>query len=212
MDSNTFKLTFLLYKIFLIAANGFFTAEINVSVTRYSYNFKGQYLTSKLNCKIACLKFNDCSYAVYINNSICELYNRYIYTKKSSESIAFVRRGSLSLLTMTNSLKSDSMSRNGQTLVSQDGTIFLIMQTDGNLVLYNFTKPLWYSNTYKKGKQPYYLNLKNDENLFIYDSNKNAIWATNHTIRGYPPHILIVQNDGNAEIYDNNGTSIWSII
>ncbi len=56
----------------------------------------------------------------------------------------------------------------------------LIMQEDGNLVLYDlFLTVIWESNTKGKGFRPYKLVMQSDQNLVISDRGNNTIWSTN---------------------------------
>ena len=60
------------------------------------------------------------------------------------------------------------------------------MQVDGNLVLYKCfnsncpdssgKRDIWASNSYGKGNPPYNLVIQRDNNLVIYDANKEPIW------------------------------------
>jgi hypothetical protein len=53
----------------------------------------------------------------------------------------------------------------------------LAMQTDGNLVIYNGTTPVWDSRTW--GHPGAHLAAQWDGNMVIYTSNGAALWATN---------------------------------
>ena len=56
----------------------------------------------------------------------------------------------------------------------------LIMQTDGNLVLYDANDhAVWASNTQNRGKAPHRLVMQSDGNLVIYDKQYKATWASN---------------------------------
>jgi hypothetical protein len=91
-------------------------------------------------------------------------------------------------------------------LLSADGRHQLIMQDDGNLVLYRLSdhKALWASNT--PGKAVSKAIMQQDGNLVIYGF-PGPIWASNTP--GKPNSTLIVQNDGNVVIYEPN-TPIWA--
>jgi hypothetical protein len=52
------------------------------------------------------------------------------------------------------------------------------MQDDGNLVVYEFGKPIWSSRTY--GHPGAHLELQKDGTLVIYDGTK-AIWTAKRT-------------------------------
>ncbi len=77
----------------------------------------------------------------------------------------------------------------------------LIMQTDGNLVLYKSNEdrtgmPTWATGTNPNGS---YAIMQEDGNLVVYDSNNKPLWASNTD--GHPGAQLSVQGDGNAVIY-----------
>jgi hypothetical protein len=57
----------------------------------------------------------------------------------------------------------------------------LAMQTDGNLVIYNGTTPVWASGTY--GRPGAYLVAQWDGNMVMYPPNGAAMWATNTVFR-----------------------------
>jgi hypothetical protein len=56
----------------------------------------------------------------------------------------------------------------------------MIMQADGNLVLYNTKEvAVWASNTPGYEDTGAYLNIQDDGNLVIYPGPNPAIWASN---------------------------------
>jgi hypothetical protein len=97
----------------------------------------------------------------------------------------------------------------GNSITSYDGRFTLILQTDGNLVLY-WNEPghpaLWSSHT--QGKAGYDAEMQEDGNFVIYDAARNALWASGTD--GHPGAYLVLQNDGNLVIYDTNDAAIWS--
>ena len=113
------------------------------------------------------------------------------------------------------------------------GQTKLIMQTDGNLVLYDSSNsPIWASNTVrvpdgldyistamKEGvlypgqniataDRNYWLALQTDGNLVLYSADYRPIWASNTD--GRDVQRLIVQPDGNLVLYRANGTPVWA--
>ena len=86
-----------------------------------------------------------------------------------------------------------------QTLQSDNRLHTLIMQPDGNAVLYNSrSQPLWSTNT--GGLiQPRDFIMQNDGNLVLYDTSGQPHWASN--TQGNPGAFLNVQNDGNLVVY-----------
>lgn len=93
---------------------------------------------------------------------------------------------------------------------SPNSEFVLILQTDGNLVLYRVIgapsklapeakfmgRSLWATNT--MSKEDYFV-IQNDGNLVIYDKRNKAIW--NSGTAGVVPIGLYLQNDGNLVLY-----------
>jgi hypothetical protein len=93
-----------------------------------------------------------------------------------------------------------------QYLQSTDGRFRLIMQTDGNLVLYkNGTQAIWASNT---SGRPYITKcvMQGDGNLVLYNDFNTAYW--NSGTWQYAGAYATIQNDGNFVIYQN-GVARW---
>ena len=83
----------------------------------------------------------------------------------------------------------------------------LILQTDGNLVLYNkIYQALWASNTV--GKDAFKCIMQADGNLVLYDKSNKPLWASNTF--GHPNSRLVLQDDGNLVIYDENNAPVWA--
>lgn len=96
-----------------------------------------------------------------------------------------------------------------QRIVSPNGRFELVMQTDGNLVLYMRWYPypnyaLWNSHTWGIGAER--AAMQSDGNFVIYRGN-TPLWNSNTA--GHPYATLVMQNDGNAVIY-HNGVALWS--
>ena len=95
----------------------------------------------------------------------------------------------------------------GQTLVSGNRRYRLLMQSDGNLVLYDDverTAP-WASHT--GGISAGHALLQGDGNFVVYDAQGIGRFASNTT--GYPNSRLLLQNDGNLVLYDAAGQPTW---
>lgn len=89
-----------------------------------------------------------------------------------------------------------------ESLLSNNEKYKLILQGDGNLVLYNEQwKALWASWTVGKGG--IYLVMQDDGNLVLYDKNWIAIW--NSRTSGKNISSLNMQDDGNLVIYNRVG-------
>ena len=95
-----------------------------------------------------------------------------------------------------------------QQLTSANQGFKLVMQTDGNLVLYTPTgRVLWSSGTYGQPVSALVMQAE-DGNLVIYSTSWTPLWASNS---GYNPGAYLdLQDDGNAVIYRTNGTDAWS--
>lgn len=94
------------------------------------------------------------------------------------------------------------------TLNSPNGQYQLILQPDGNVVLYRMSDkyPLW--ATGPKGKDAKRAIMQPDGNFVLYDSNNNALWASGTS--GQNDSFLSMQDDGNLVIYNKPGTPVWA--
>ena len=85
----------------------------------------------------------------------------------------------------------------GKSVKSCDGRFELIMQADGNVVLYEGSKALWATGT--NGQGGYVFIMQSDGNLVLYDAYQHPLWASN-TYRDTGDR-LAIQNDGNLVVY-----------
>lgn len=93
-----------------------------------------------------------------------------------------------------------------QSLRSADNRFQLILQhTDGNVVLYGPTGPLWASHT--GTAQTTIMTMQADGNLVIRGSVNELLWSSG--TGGYAGALLRVQNDGNLVIYAGS-TPVWA--
>jgi hypothetical protein len=94
---------------------------------------------------------------------------------------------------------------------SPNGRFILVMQSDGNLVLYDTStrQPLWASNTYDSGSSPpYSAEFQNDYNFVVYKGSEHKPTWASQTYNKLSDR-LVMQNDGNVVIYRGN-TAIWA--
>ena len=97
----------------------------------------------------------------------------------------------------------------GACLLSPDHDYELIMQADGNLVLYfqSAADPLWASGTDVRGA---YANLQTDGNLIV-NSTRGLLWDAGSSARR---SLLALQDDGNLVVYGLSGAgstyAAWS--
>lgn len=94
----------------------------------------------------------------------------------------------------------------GQGVRSPNGKYALIVQGDGNVVMYHNTmKVLWSSRTSGASVR---LAMQDDGNVVVYSAAGAALW--NSRTAGKPGAWLNVQDDGNLVIYSATNTALWS--
>ncbi len=94
----------------------------------------------------------------------------------------------------------------GQSRTSCDGRFALVMQDDGNLVLYQTgVGALWHTATHGTGAS--WAVMQDDGNFVVYDDVGTARWHSR--THGYPGSVLVVQDDGNLVVYSPTGAALW---
>jgi L,D-peptidoglycan transpeptidase YkuD (ErfK/YbiS/YcfS/YnhG family) len=93
----------------------------------------------------------------------------------------------------------------GDELRSGNGAYRLVMQGDGNLVMYSAGRAIWWSGTARNSGAS--LALQSDGNAVIYAAGR-ALWNT-RTQRN-PGARMVLQNDANLVVYRANGTAAWA--
>ena len=110
---------------------------------------------------------------------------------------------------MTNQLQPGQELQANQQLNANNGRAFLIMQGDGNFVLYEVHKgqniPVWASGT--NGSGAVKAIMRNDGCLVVCKANGQEVWSSGTA--GNDGAYLILQDDGNAVIYTNQGNAHW---
>ncbi len=97
-----------------------------------------------------------------------------------------------------------------QSITSCNGQFSLVVQSDGNLVVYDSGgKALWSTNTGGKGGKSAVM--QNDGNLVLYQSQTGKVLWTSNT-GGNPGASATIQDDGNFVIYSSQspGKALWS--
>jgi len=92
-----------------------------------------------------------------------------------------------------------------QQLMSPNGAYRLILQSDGNLVIYKGSIAVW--NTHTVGSGANRLVLQGDQNLVLY-SGGTARWYTSTNETGASR--LVLQDDSNLVLYTSSGRAVWS--
>lgn len=108
---------------------------------------------------------------------------------------------------MTNSLSPGQSLGVNQALLSTNGKWELIMQSDGNLVIYRRETghAMWSTNTH--GKDVMRAVMQGDGNFVLYTYAGKPVWASNTA--GKNGSFLIMQDDGNLVIYEPN-VPLWA--
>ncbi len=91
-----------------------------------------------------------------------------------------------------------------QQLTALDGRSSLVLQADGNLVLYFGSTPLWSSNT--PAGQSMFLAMQGDGNLVLYSPSLVPVWFQVTSTAGAR---LVLQNDCNLVLF-NGSTPLWT--
>jgi hypothetical protein len=98
----------------------------------------------------------------------------------------------------------------GQSLNSSNGRFHLNMQTDGNLVIYDGSSPIWATGTWNTTNRPNRVDMQSDGNLVTYNDANQASWATGTWGSGRVNPYLEMQDDGNLVIYHNGRSPLWA--
>jgi YD repeat-containing protein len=145
------------------------------------------------------------SFGCSFNASTCPDGNAVLRSTDNVD-ILSSKTGSSLIITSIDHLVSGQSLSSGQSLVSSNVLYTLIMQGDGNLVLYGSNmKPLWYSGTSGTGANR--VVMQGDGNLVIYTSGNRAVWAS--STAGQGSSHLDLQGDGNLVIYNSSNVPTW---
>jgi hypothetical protein len=92
-----------------------------------------------------------------------------------------------------------------QRLQMADRSRTMLMQKDGNVVLYSDGRPVW--TPFTQGNNGAYLVMQSDGNLVVYSANGRPLWFTG--TYNNPGAKLILQDDGNLVIYSAGNVPLW---
>jgi hypothetical protein len=118
--------------------------------------------------------------------------------------------------TIVSSFTSRFILKEGDAIISGNGRYRLVMQLDGNLVMYSSDcgTPVWASNTCGRGRGPYLCILQEDGNLVVYQkgtcSPSDALWSSRTHGKGAGPYRLAMQDDRNIVLYDAKDAVNWA--
>ncbi|MFI5953051.1 hypothetical protein [Cryptosporangium sp. NPDC051539] len=93
----------------------------------------------------------------------------------------------------------------GGELLSGDQESRLVLQGDGNLVLYRASGAARWATATSTGTTAV---MQTDGNFVVYGAAGQAVWATGTD--GHPGAFLVLQDDGNLVVYRPGGTALWA--
>ena len=118
---------------------------------------------------------------------------------------------------MSDVLKVGENLQTGQSLASPNQNYLLLLQDDGNLVLYQIAAdgtraPYWATNTewLPASERPMLLSMQSDAHLVLYDAANLPRWSSGTWGDGFVDPYLVLQDDSNLVIYHNGSTPIWA--
>ncbi len=94
----------------------------------------------------------------------------------------------------------------GMSITSNSGSFKLILQGDGNLVLYSYGHAIWATGT--DGHHTWQAVMQADGNFVLYDVHQHPVWASNTA--GHPGSILVMQDDTNLVVYAPGNQAVWA--
>lgn len=112
---------------------------------------------------------------------------------------------------MADTLKAGESLHVGQELRSANGKYQLILQGDGNLVLYEPGQvPVWATGTWTLPQllRPTRLDMQADGNIVLYTAFNYVAWSPN--IHGRGGDRLVLQPDRNVVVYTPGGEPVWA--
>jgi hypothetical protein len=124
--------------------------------------------------------------------------------------------GSMSKEEQMNTLTAGQLLKAGERLESPNGRFVLLLQEDGNLVLYSnpiaASSAYWSSDTWwlPPDQRPASVEMQTDAHLVLYDPNRVPRWASGTWGPAFiDPHVVL-QDDGNLVIYHDGSRAVWA--
>ncbi|MFV0461046.1 MAG: NucA/NucB deoxyribonuclease domain-containing protein [Actinomycetales bacterium] len=105
---------------------------------------------------------------------------------------------------LPSSLASGQTLNSGQHLTAPSGGYTNIMQTDGNVVIYDARGAQWNTRTSSQGAR---LVMQTDGNLVLYSATNQPLW--NAGTYAHPGAWASFQDDGNFVVYSTTGSPLW---
>ena len=134
--------------------------------------------------------------------------NLHIYANTTEKFTTDNRVNSYARNNVGTQIASETRLNAGDYIKSPDSRYTLVMQDDGNLVMYSADgAPIWNSGT--AGRPGSYAVVQNDGNLVVYNAGNSALWWTGTWSKG--ASTLKMQDDGNLVMYRNSDNAFtWA--
>jgi hypothetical protein len=124
-------------------------------------------------------------------------------TESSTSAPAWGGVGNTATFQGSDHLSSGQILHSNEYLMSNNGQTVLMMQTDGNVVLYRGRSAIWSTGTGNNNGA--YLTVQTDGNIVVYSASNSPLWWTGTT----SVTTLTVQTDGNMVGYPATGPAEW---
>ena len=106
---------------------------------------------------------------------------------------------------MADTLSEGQKLAKGESITSQNGAYKVILQDDGNLVLYARDRAVWSTGT--NGQNVVRAEVQTDGNFVLYTPDK-PVWHSD--TRGKKDVRLVIQDDRNLVLYAKDNKAVWS--
>eukprot|EP01084_Bolivina_argentea_P162896 283438_1 len=102
----------------------------------------------------------------------------------------------------------------GHGISSQNADYYMMMNKDGDLVVYKksveVTNAIWSTKTKGQGKGPYKCVMQSDNNLVVYDGEHKLLFSSNTAGVGAAGARCTMQDNGNLVVQDGDDKVIWA--
>jgi len=103
---------------------------------------------------------------------------------------------------------SELKSSENKAVTSPDCKMRLVLQPDGNLVVYNDKKQaVWAAMSFGTNNRAV---LQPDGNLVVYNGDNKPLWASGSWGKGIAPFFVSLDNSGRLSLKDNTGALLWT--
>jgi hypothetical protein len=174
---------------------------VNLSVGKTPPAVIGDKLVATVNFQVIASGNADISFGCNFSYTNCTDGNTIVRSTDNTDILAATTGASAVISEFNDNIAAGRTLSSGQSITSRNVMNMLIMQTDGNLVLYGGGRPLWFSGTGGSGATKLVMQI--DGNLVLYRANNTPVWWSGTGGRGASSAVL--QDDGNFVIYTNSG-------